>query len=276
MSNQDGDLQVALDAARAAAAVALEGWKKKVDQEDIGHKGAVDLVTEFDLRAEREAISHITARFPGDAIVAEESGESGGRADEPAPSQRVWHIDPLDGTTNFAHGFPVFGSSVALLVSGRPEVGAVVAPAMGWEFSASRGGGAFVNEKPLRVSDISSLDQALLVTGFPYSRRSRTAEIASRVEYFLGKGQGLRRIGAAALDLCFVARGWMDGYFESDLNSWDLAAGALIVIEAGGKVTGWKGEPLEQAVSTGDICATNTAIHDQMLGALREMDRSPR
>ncbi len=280
-------LNVALEAAHRAAEVTLEGWNKPLS---FKHKGVVDLVTEFDQRAEVEAMKVLKQNFPGDFIVAEESGgdqpalgvgeqgpngreceESDGRDGEGMVGRRVWHVDPLDGTNNFAHGFPMFASSVGLLVDGEPVVGAIVAPAVGWTFSARRGGGALFNGSPMRVSKTPDMDACLAVTGFPYTRRQEAEKMARRVKVFLEKTLGLRRIGAAALDLCFVACGWFDFFFESSLHTWDVAAGSLLVGEAGGKVTDWRGLGVKSAVGKGEIAASNGLVHSELLKVLGDI-----
>jgi len=270
---------VALEAARRAAEVTLEGWNKPLS---FKHKGVVDLVTEFDQRAEVEAMKVLRESFPDDYIVAEESGgdqpapgegeeESNGRVGDGMRGRRVWHVDPLDGTNNFAHGFPMFASSVGLLVDGEPVAGAIVAPAVGWTFSARRGEGAWFNGRPMRVSATPDMDACLAVTGFPYTRREEAENMARRVKIFLEKTLGLRRIGAAALDLCFVACGWFDFFFESSLHTWDVAAGALLVGEAGGKVTDWRGSGVKSAVGKGEIAASNGLVHNELLKVLGDI-----
>ncbi len=273
------DLNVALEAAQRAAAITLEGWNKPLS---IKRKGAVDLVTEFDYRAELEALKIIRENFPRDAIVAEESaGEVSGGQDgagndaECATGKRVWHVDPLDGTNNFAHGFPMFASSVALVVDGAPRVGVIVAPVFDWTFAAGSGGGATFNGKRMQVSETEDLGDCLAVTGFPYTRRKDAEMMGNRVKIFLRETLGIRRIGAAALDLCFTACGWFDFFFENSLNSWDVAAGALIVEEAGGRVTDWEGNSVNSVVEKGEVAASNGVVHDpllELLGIIRKME----
>lgn len=281
------DLAAAAEAARTAAAVTLEGWNGPLD---IEHKGTVDLVTQYDRGAEDAAMAVVSRRCPDDLIVAEESGgnatldpsaEDGeGQGLDPGQGQkqgRVWHIDPLDGTTNFAHGFPMFASSVGLLVDGVPQVGVISAPAVGWTFAAQRGRGATWNGRPMSVSTTQRLGDCLAVTGFPYSRRRHAQAIAQRVKTFLETAQGLRRVGAAALDLCFVACGWLDLYFETSLNTWDVAAGTLLVQEAGGVVTDWRGGGAQQAIPKGEVAASNGAVHAallEILGPIIEREES--
>lgn len=224
---------------------------------------AADLVTEFDRRSERLIVDGIREAFPGDHVLAEEGGESGEQ------SRRRWLVDPLDGTTNFAHGLPFFCVSIALEVDGELEAGAVQAPALGWSFWAARGRGAWLGDRRLQVSRTATLDRALLATGFPYDNATSPENNFAEFEALYKRSQGVRRVGAAALDLAMVAAGWLDGYWEMKLKPWDLAAGALLVREAGGRVTDWKGGPL--SVDSGAAVATNGAIHDSLVAALGQV-----
>ncbi len=212
---------VALEAARAAAVLQAER------PQQVRHKGAVDLVTEIDLASER-AIRDVLARHTPDVPVL---GEEGGGAD--GLSTR-WVVDPLDGTTNFVHGLPHFGPSVALEVEGQVVVGVVIDVSREEVFRASRGHGAFLNDVRMHVSDVDELQQALVATGFGYDRGERPGFYLERVERVFRACQGLRRAGAAALDLAWVAAGRLDAYWEFDLGPWDVAAGGLLVEEAGG------------------------------------------
>jgi myo-inositol-1(or 4)-monophosphatase len=250
-------LGVARVAAERAGEVMLRRWETGVD---VGYKGEVDLVTEVDVECERIILDVIRTAFPGDEIVAEEGGRSG------ASGQRLWHVDPLDGTTNYSHGFPQFCCSIALADVEGLAVGVVHAPVYGWTFSAVRGGGAFRNGRPLDVSATTDLDRALLATGFPYDRRTNPDNNTDRFAHLLRRCQGIRRAGAAALDLAFVAAGWLDGYWETRLHSWDVAAGALLVREAGGTFTGLDGGPLD--LESGEMLASNGRFHVQLVEAL--------
>jgi myo-inositol-1(or 4)-monophosphatase len=217
-----------------------------------------DLVTEWDRRAE-EAILEVlreaarAGRIPDVPVLAEETGARGDVA-----TGRRWLVDPLDGTVNFTHGLPLYAVSIALEDAGRPVVGVVSAPALGWEFFARRGGGAFMNGWPMQVSGTRALDRAMLVTGFPYDR-AQTRHNFAEWEHFQVTAGACRRLGAAALDLSMVARGWLDGYWESRLSPWDLAAGALLVEEAGGIVTDTRGGPFSSG--KGEAVAGNPHIH---------------
>jgi myo-inositol-1(or 4)-monophosphatase len=224
----------------------------------IDKKGAIDLVTEVDLAVERMFRALIAERFPEHAVLAEELG--GASAVPPGP---CWVFDPIDGTTNYAHGLPIFCASLAFEVDGVAEIGAIYDPNRRELFTAERGGGAFLNGRPLRVSAAETLLDAVLVTGFPYDVHQRVDEIVGLFGAFVGRARAVRRLGSAAIDLCYVAAGRMDGFWESDLKPWDIAAGALIVAEAGGRVTTMAGEPF--ASRAGNILATNGRLHAQML-----------
>src|ERR1700712_88257 len=233
----------------------------------IAKKGTIDLVTEVDLAIEAMFREMIGQRFPDHAVLGEEMGGSA-----TAPAGPCWVFDPIDGTTNFAHGLPIFCSSLALEVDGVAEVGAVYDPNRKELFTAERGGGAFLNGTPLRVSDASTLVDAMLVTGFPYDVHARVEEIVGLFAAFVGQARAVRRLGSAAIDLCYVAAGRMDGFWESDLKPGDLAGGALIVSEAGGRVTMMNGEAF---TSRGrQVLASNTLLHQAMLEVIAEFARS--
>lgn len=226
---------------------------------------AVDLVTEYDTRSEAHVVAALRAAFPDDEVVAEEGGG------QPGASGRRWLVDPLDGTTNFAHGLPFFCVSIALEDADGPLAGVVDAPALGWHFFAARGAGAFVverglAERRLAVSDTATLDGALLATGFPYDLATSARNNLAEWGRIYPLTQGLRRVGAAALDLCFVAAGWMDGYWELKIKPWDVAAGALLVTEAGGCVTDYRGGAFRS--DAGEILASNGRVHDALSAAL--------
>jgi myo-inositol-1(or 4)-monophosphatase len=228
----------------------------------VDKKGAIDLVTEVDLAVEREFRELIAKRFPDHHVLAEEMGGSAA-----VPAGPCWIFDPIDGTTNYAHGLPIFCSSLALEIDGVPEVAAVYDPTRRELFTAERGVGAFLNGQPLRVSQADQLIDAMLVTGFPYDVHARVNEIVGLFGAFVAHARAVRRLGSAALDLCYVAAGRMDGFWESDLKAWDIAGGALIVAEAGGRVTGMDGSAF--ASRGGHVLASNGRLHDAMLAVIR-------
>jgi myo-inositol-1(or 4)-monophosphatase len=232
----------------------------------VDKKGTIDLVTEVDVAIERSFRQMVEARFPGHAVLGEEMG--GSAAPPPGP---CWVFDPIDGTTNFAHGLPIFCASLALEVDGVAQVAAIYDPTRRELFTAERGGGAFLNGRRLHVSDASSLVDAVLVTGFPYDVHQRVDEIVGLFAAFVGRARAVRRLGSAAIDLCYVAAGRMDGFWESDLKPWDIAGGALIVAEAGGGVTTMAGDPFTSRA--GQVLATNALLHDAMLAVIHDFQR---
>lgn len=228
----------------------------------VDHKGVIDLVSEADRRSEQFLLSYIHQHFPADRIVAEESGELAGTSD------RVWYIDPLDGTVNYVHGLPIFSVSIAYAEAGRLLLGAVYDPMRDECFSTEFGQGAWLNDQPIHPSPTTDLDHALLVTGFPYDIRTNPDNNLDHYTHFALHSQGVRRLGSAALDLCYVACGRFDGFWELRLNSWDVAAGGLIAQEAGVTVTNLVGE--DDFISPPQsVLAANPHIHPLMLRVLR-------
>jgi myo-inositol-1(or 4)-monophosphatase len=228
----------------------------------VDKKGTIDLVTEVDVAVERMFRALVAERYPTHAVLAEELGGAAA-----APHGPCWIFDPIDGTTNYAHGLPIFCSSLAFEIDGVAEIGAIYDPTRKELFTAERGGGAFLNGRPLRVSSASTLVDAMLVTGFPYDVHQRVDEIVGLFGAFVARARAVRRLGSAAIDLCYVAAGRMDGFWESDLKPWDIAAGALIVAEAGGRVTTLAGEPFKSR--GGEVLATNGHLHDAMIETIQ-------
>lgn len=233
----------------------------------VRKKGVIDLVTEVDLAVERMARALVAERFPDHRVLAEEGAGSDTRT---VPSGPCWVFDPLDGTTNYAHGLPVFCASLALEVDGLAIVGAVYDPTRRELFTAERGVGAWLNGAPLRVSGAASLIDAMLCTGFSYHVHEAVEEAIGLFGRFLGQARAVRRLGSAAIDLCYVAAGRLDGFWERHLHPWDTAAGALVLEEAGGRVTTFTGGPFQSRDAS--LVASNGLIHDAMLGTIAAFD----
>ncbi|RMD97393.1 MAG: inositol monophosphatase [Deltaproteobacteria bacterium] len=254
-------LACAQRAADQAAEILLAGLGEEHRQ--IEHKGAVDLVTEYDRRSEARICEVITRHFPDHRILAEEGSQRGGE------SLYRWVIDPLDGTTNYAHGYPAFAVSIALVHAERLLVGLVDAPALGERWYALRGGGAYRNGTRIRVSGVDRLANALMATGFPYDRHERADFYLRYFRAFMMRTHGIRRNGSAALDLCNLATGRFDGFWEFDLHPWDIAAGMLIIEEAGGRLSDFSGAPI--TIEAKEILASNGHIHEEMLEVMRQI-----
>jgi myo-inositol-1(or 4)-monophosphatase len=250
--------------ARSAAELLREGYGK---QHEVDLKGRIDLVTEMDRRCEDYLVSQIRSHYPQHTIVAEESGLLEGHA------EHCWYIDPLDGTTNYAHAVPFFCISIGYAVNDQMMLGVVIDPMRDECFSAQRGGGAWVNGKPMHVSTIDQMVSSLLVTGFPYDSWKSGRSNLENFAHFTHISQGVRRLGAAALDMCYVAAGRFEGYWEQTLKPWDLAAGSLIIAEAGGIATSLEGasDLLQPPCS---LLAGNPTIHAQMLEEFRKLGSS--
>lgn len=254
-------LAAALDAARAAAALAEKGWRKHPATE---HKRArIDLVTHFDRDSEallRERLTRTTP-FP---VVGEEAG--GERA--LGANAATWYVDPIDGTTNFVHGHPFWCVSVGLLAGADPVLGVVVAPALRVEWTGVVGKKAERNGEVCGISGVARLDEALLATGFPYDRHTSKQNNFDMFVAIKKKCQAVRRCGSAALDLCLVADGTYDGYWEMKLGAWDVAAGSAIVLAAGGRISDYAGRVAD--VTQGVVVATNSHIHDELVAELNQ------
>lgn len=248
-----------MDGAIAAGRIHLSYFRKQLA---IEKKGPIDLVTAADKAAEREFRELVATRFPDHGVLGEEEAEA------VAPNSPYrWIVDPLDGTTNFAHGLALFCVSIALEVDGELEVGVVYDPVADELFTAERGQGARLNGHLIRASVEPTLLNSLLCTGFPYTVRVDRSDQLAVFGAFLGEARAVRRLGSAALDLCYVAAGRFDGFWEDRLHAWDIAAGALIVEEAGGRVTAYDEAPLDLTV--GQIIASNGPLHQPMVSLIR-------
>ena len=255
-------LNFAIQTARDAGRVLAEKFGRAIQ---ISNKGDIDLVTEADLASEQLIVERVRSHHPRHAVLAEEAGDvaaAGG-----APSEYKWIVDPLDGTTNYAHGYPVFCVSIALEHLGSVVIGVVYDPLRDELFAAERGEGATLNGRRARVSETDDLNRALLCTGFPYDVRER-GDFARHFRNFIMSAQSVRRDGAAALDLAYVAAGRFDGFYEEGLRPWDVAAGVLLVEEAGGRVTHYDGRPFNHYRPP--IAASNGLVHDAMLSVLQQ------
>lgn len=253
-------LNFAIDVAREAGAVLVQ----RLGSAKVSTKGDIDLVTEADLASEKLIIERIRSYFPQHGILAEESGEAvltGGKR-----SDWKWIIDPLDGTTNYAHSYPCFCVSIALEHAGVIEIGVVYDPVRDEMFAAERGSGATLNDRKIHVSSVEELNSAMLCTGFPYNVRERP-NFARDFTNFTMAAQAVRRDGSAALDLAYVACGRFDGFWEDGLSPWDIAAGILLIEEARGTVTNFENEPL--SIYTAKVLASNGLVHQDMLRVLR-------
>lgn len=259
-------LDIATEAALAGGAVLQSYWGKLESIQEKGRPG--DLITEADQASEAQVLAVIQRHFPDHAILAEESGMLGEQLDE-----YLWAIDPLDGTTNYAHQYPFFAVSVGLLVNGVPEVGVIFDPFRQELFRAARGLGATRNRQPMQVSPTQELSRSLLVTGFAYDRRETIDNNYAEFCHLTHLTQGVRRGGAAAIDLAYVACGRLDGFWERGLSPWDMAAGVVLVEEAGGVVTAYDGSPLQ--IHAGRILATNGKIHQELSQELLQVKPLP-
>lgn len=239
--------------AAEAGALLLDGLDRP---KNVVHKGEVDLVTEYDRRSEELIADRLSRRYPGFAFLGEEGGPRG-------EATSMWIVDPLDGTTNYSHRHPVFAVSIGLRRGDAMVAGVIAMPALETTVWARAGGGAYCDGEPISVSKTAQLDKALLATGFPYDRRTASDDNTRELVAFMKRSQGVRRCGAAAADMAMVARGISDGFWEPRLHPWDLAAGQVIVEEAGGVVTDYEGGPLD--LERGWVVAANPSLHPAML-----------
>ncbi len=253
-------IRIAQEAARRAAAIIHSATRQS--RERVMFKGAIDLVTEVDLASEAAIREHLARETPEIPVLAEEHGGT-----EALPT--CWIVDPLDGTTNFVHGYPFYAVSIALKMDSRLELGCILDLVRGDEYTATRGHGAFHDGDPIHVSRTGTLDRALLLTGFPYDRRERSDFYLAFFKAFLECSQGIRRGGAAALDMVRIARGEADAFWEFGLKAWDVAAGTLLIQEAGGTVTGMDGEPLD--IHAQRFVASNSVLHGAILKVIQEV-----
>lgn len=250
-------LAFARDVALRAGHLLREGLDKP---HEVRFKGAIDLVTEMDVAAEQLILGAIHGRYPDHEVLAEESG-----AGAPTSSGYKWVVDPLDGTTNYAHGLPLYCVSIGLEKDGEPLLGVIYAPSLGEMYAAERGGGATLNDKRIRVSDTTDVGRGLLVTGFPADVRDK----GTNVEHFISvirEAQAVRRLGSAAIDMAWVASGRFDGFWEPRLSPWDMCAGCVIVEEAGGRVTRYDGSKF--SIYGREVLASNGHLHAAMMDVL--------
>ena len=246
-------LETAIAAARIGGAILKENLGGERHRQ-VSEKREFDFVTQVDLLSEKKIVEFLRQQHPGHGILAEESGG------ERVQQGYLWIIDPLDGTKNYIHGFPFFAVSVALFLDGRPIAGAIYDPSRDELFYATKGGGAFLNDQPIHVTATSQISRFLLATGFPFRAKHLAGPYFAAFASLFDVVSDMRRAGSAALDLAYVACGRLDGFWEVDLNLWDIAAGVLLIEEAGGKVTGFRGD--NSHLTRGHIIATNGHTHD--------------
>ncbi len=259
--NLEHAAEVALNAARQAGAILMDHFQRL---ERVAKKGSVDLVTEADLASEASIVAALRAAYPEHTIIAEEGDYA-----QNAASAHRWVIDPLDGTTNYVHGLPIFAVSIGYQIEEETVFGVVLNPAQGEEYMAVIGQGASLNGEAIRVSDAHHLQECLLVTGFPYTHDDVFRRSFDLFREFYDRSRGIRRLGAAALDFCYVAAGRFDAFYEANLRAWDVCAGDLICREAGGQTSNWRGEALP--FSGRRVLASNgTALHGELLAVLAD------
>jgi len=255
-------LDHAIAAAKEGGKILMQHWGRLSDVREKSHAG--DLVSEADNRSEDVILAYLKKQYPGHTLLSEESGFHTVK-----DADYLWAIDPLDGTTNFTHQVPIFAVSIALLYQGQPIVGVVYNPFFHELFTAARGKGAALNGKPIRVSQVKELRQSLLASGFAYDRRETPDNNYAEFCILTSLTQGVRRMGAAALDLAYVAAGRIDGFWERGLNIWDIAAGVVLVEEAGGRVSSYENK--EILLDSGRILASNGSLHQAMSDSLQQV-----
>jgi myo-inositol-1(or 4)-monophosphatase len=258
-------LATAVQAVIKAGAMQLAG----IDHLHVEKKGTIDLVTQIDRDVETMFRALIAERFPGHQVLAEEFAA---RGDRHRDAEYTWVFDPVDGTTNYAHGLPIFCCAASLERHGQPIVGAIYDPSRKELFTAEKSRGAWLNGAPMRVSSAGALIDSLLCTGFPYNVQTDAGYLVGLFSDFLRTARAVRRLGSAAIDLAYVACGRFDGFWEVRLNPWDISAGALLIEEAGGTVTGLDGAPFDSR--RGEIVASNARVHGQMLDVIRNRKRT--
>jgi myo-inositol-1(or 4)-monophosphatase len=258
-------LATAVQAVIKAGAMQMAG----IDHLQIEKKGVIDLVTQIDRDVERMFRALIAGRFPDHAVLAEEFEVRGDRQNE---AEYCWVFDPVDGTTNYAHGLPIFCCACSLEHRGQPVVAAIYDPSRRELFTAERGAGAWLNGAPMRVSSAETLIDSLLCTGFPYTVQEEGDYLLGLFADFIRRARAVRRLGSAAIDLAYVAAGRFDGFWEVRLNPWDISAGALLIEEAGGRVSTLAGGSFDSR--RGEIVASNGRIHDEMVEIIRSRNRT--
>lgn len=262
------ELAIAQDAARTAGAIIKKSYAG-LNASDVTEKRANDMVTVVDIESQAAVVDMIRRNFPEDFIVAEENLDAAVNAGLDPAAPRRWYIDPLDGTTNYIHAYPTFAASIALEVEGEIVVGVTYDPMLDELFHAVRGQGAFMNGEPIHVSRVSERNRTLLATGFPFRARAFLDDYLKIFKYFFNHSRGIRRAGSATLDLAYVACGRVEAFWELTLSPWDMAAGVVLVEEAGGRVSDfWSGR---DSLANGHIVATNGAFHDWMVEHIQEV-----
>ena len=254
-------LKIAVVAAKQAGTVLLERYEKP---HHIQHKGSIDIVTEADIASEELILDVLHHDLPGTKILSEESFSSYSNI----PDGPIWIIDPLDGTTNFAHNFPWFSVSIAFYENGKSQAGVIFCPIQNELFCATSSGGAWLNDQRIKVSEVDLLQKALVATGFPYDVQERPDSIIAMLKAVLTHSQGVRRPGAATLDLAYLACGRLDAFWEVGLKPWDTAAGYLMVEEAGGMLSNFSGIPFSPFVP--ELLASNSLLHEELIALLHK------